>query len=249
MRYERRSYQRIRNDLKVSSRSSKRIWAAFLRDGEVLAGRMPTGRVRSMTPGDDAALAAMLVTDASLYLDELADGLSERLGERISIWQISTSLKVCKPSIARGDNCGMCPHLLSFASSRTRRTRAIGHIFTNRSAHPQSQTTISSHSFLLLLHLHSLLYSSASLFLSLARQRLNVTRKQLSKVALEQSARKVADYLLRIAGIPRDRLFFGDEVSNDDRSYYRTHGRSLRGVRARQYQLFARGVRYSTFGM
>jgi hypothetical protein len=94
MRYEHRPLRHIRNDLKVSARSSRRLWAAFLCDGEVFDAKLPTGRVRSMSAGDDSALAAMLVTDASLYLDELADSLSERLGKRISIWQISTSLKV-----------------------------------------------------------------------------------------------------------------------------------------------------------
>lgn len=80
-------------------------------------------------------------------------------------------------------------------------------------------------------------------------QEMNITRKKLMRRAKEQRAEKIVAFMMRVDGLDVNRLVWGDETSHDRRCSYRTHGRALRGSRARGEDWFNRGERLSALGM
>jgi transposase len=78
---------------------------------------------------------------------------------------------------------------------------------------------------------------------ALARE--DITRKKISKVAIERDPIKRADYRRRISQYQPYQLVCIDEMSKDDRTYARPYGRSLRGLRAQEDQEFVRHTRFS----
>ncbi|KAJ3523244.1 hypothetical protein NMY22_g11530 [Coprinellus aureogranulatus] len=82
-----------------------------------------------------------------------------------------------------------------------------------------------------------------------ALQRAGVSRKKLKKVAAERDEVKRADFVRRMAQYTPEQLGFLDEVSKDERTFYRRHGRSRKGTRAVQKGVFIRGRRFSAEGL
>lgn len=75
-----------------------------------------------------------------------------------------------------------------------------------------------------------------------------MTRKKVTFDSAEQREEQVADFVARVHGIARSRLFFTDEVSTDKRSRTRQFGRAVSGQRALGIRVFVRGQRYSSVG-
>ncbi len=71
------------------------------------------------------------------------------------------------------------------------------------------------------------------------------TRKRLQKIATERSPFKRSDYIRRISQYPAKMLVFIDETAKDERTYFRSYGRSLRGIRPIAKAPFVRGKRYT----
>lgn len=78
-----------------------------------------------------------------------------------------------------------------------------------------------------------------------ALQRSGYTMKKLTRVALERSVRKRADYIARIGHYNSEQLVFVDESACDRRTTYRGHAWAIKGRRAVRKAFFTRGKRYS----
>jgi hypothetical protein len=74
-------------------------------------------------------------------------------------------------------------------------------------------------------------------------ERCNVSRKKLKVIAQERNEEARSDYARRISVYHPAQLQFIDEVSKNDKTVARTHGRSRRGRRAVKKQKFVRGRR------
>ena len=72
-------------------------WQLFSQYGEPLfpvESRRAVGRPRLLTADDDAVLLNLLLHDASLYLDELADQLSVLFDKCVSVHHVLSSMRV-----------------------------------------------------------------------------------------------------------------------------------------------------------
>lgn len=79
--------------------------------------------------------------------------------------------------------------------------------------------------------------------------RAGLSSKKIKKIASERNENLRADYIGRIAQYSPEQLGFLDEVSKDERSSFRAHGRSQKGTRAVQKGVFVRGRRFSALGL
>ncbi|KAI0046776.1 hypothetical protein FA95DRAFT_1493480 [Auriscalpium vulgare] len=73
-----------------------------------------------------------------------------------------------------------------------------------------------------------------------AFKRAGVSLKQIQKMASERDAIGRAAFIARIAQYPASCLLPTDEVSKDDRTYARRHGRARLGIRAERHYPFVR---------
>lgn len=67
--------------------------------------------------------------------------------------------------------------------------------------------------------------------------------KQLSRIAIERSAEKRADFAARIGTYDANQLVFVDESAVDRRTTYRGYAWALRGRKATRKAFFCRGKR------
>ena len=77
-------------------------------------------------------------------------------------------------------------------------------------------------------------------------ERLNVSHKKLTKIAIERDELRRADFIARMAQYQPEELCFIDEMSRDARSIGRRYGRSQKNHRANKKQPFVRGRRTSS---
>lgn len=79
-------------------------------------------------------------------------------------------------------------------------------------------------------------------------QKLDITHKTLSVLALEAKPAQQAEYIHMLCqeGIRAEQMLFLDETSVDDRTFNRRVGYAPRGERARSRGYFIRGLRYSS---
>jgi len=79
--------------------------------------------------------------------------------------------------------------------------------------------------------------------------RAGVSTKKLKKIALERNENLRADYIRHMSRYSPEQLGFLDEVSKDERSSFRSHGRSQKGIRAVKKGVFVCGWRFSAEGL
>lgn len=73
----------------------------------------------------------------------------------------------------------------------------------------------------------------------------NISRKKAAKVASERNRLTRADFRRRISRYAAHSLLFLDETSKDERTYFRTYARSLKGQEVEVSAPFVRGRRYT----
>ena len=73
--------------------------------------------------------------------------------------------------------------------------------------------------------------------------------KKIKKVALERDETRRSAFIRRMAQYQPEQLGFLDEMSKDERTCFRSHGRSSKGTRAIQKGVFIRGRRFSVEGL
>jgi len=76
-----------------------------------------------------------------------------------------------------------------------------------------------------------------------------ISEKKIKKVASERNEDLRADFIARMAQYTPEQLGFLDEVSKDERTAFRTRGRSRKGTRAVMKGVFVRGRRFSAEGL
>lgn len=108
------------------------------------------------------------------------------------------------------------------------------------------------HSSIFLDELQSDLLSCRNVKISLSTlfrtlRRLGITRKKVSRHALERNEEKRAAFMNRLAEIAPDpeMLMFGDEAAKNKHTLARQMGYSARGTRCVQSRCFVRGTRWS----
>jgi transposase len=79
--------------------------------------------------------------------------------------------------------------------------------------------------------------------------RAGISAKKIKKVASERNEDIRADFIARMAQYLPEQLGFLDEVSKDERTAFRTRGRSRKGTRALMKGVFVRGRRFSAEGL
>ena len=79
--------------------------------------------------------------------------------------------------------------------------------------------------------------------------RAGISAKKIKKVASERNEDLRADFIARMAPYSPEQLGFLDEVSKDERTAFRTHGRSRKGTRAVMKGVFVRGWCFSAEGL
>ena len=79
--------------------------------------------------------------------------------------------------------------------------------------------------------------------------RAGVSTKKLKKIALERNENLWADYIRHISQYLPEQLGFLDEVSKDERTSGRSHGRSRKGTRAVKKGVFVHGRCFSAEGL
>jgi len=79
--------------------------------------------------------------------------------------------------------------------------------------------------------------------------RAGISSKKIKKVASERNEQLRADFIGQMAQYSPEQLGFLDEVSKDERTSFRTRGRSRMGTRAIQKGVFVRGRRFSAEGL
>jgi transposase len=79
--------------------------------------------------------------------------------------------------------------------------------------------------------------------------RAGISSKKIKKIALERNEDLRADFIGRMAQYTSEQLGFLDEVSKDERTAFRTQGRSRKGTRASRKGVFVRGRRFSAEGL
>ena len=80
-------------------------------------------------------------------------------------------------------------------------------------------------------------------------ERAGMSTKKLKKIARERNENLRADFVRHMAQYLPEQLGFLDEVSKDERTSFRTRGRSLKGTRAQKKGVFIRGRRVSAEGL
>ncbi|PPQ82244.1 hypothetical protein CVT24_012928 [Panaeolus cyanescens] len=79
--------------------------------------------------------------------------------------------------------------------------------------------------------------------------RAGISRQKIKKIASERNADLRADFTGRMAQYMPEQLGFLDEISKDERTSFRTYGRSRKGCRAPMKGVFVRGRRFSATGL
>ena len=79
--------------------------------------------------------------------------------------------------------------------------------------------------------------------------RAGISAKKIKKVASERNEDIRADFIARMGQYLPEQLGFLDEVSKDERTSFRTRGRSRKGTRAQMKGVFVRGRRFSAEGL
>ena len=79
--------------------------------------------------------------------------------------------------------------------------------------------------------------------------RAGISEKKIKKVASERNEDLRADFIARMAHYSPEQLGFLDEVSKDERTAFRSRGRSRKGTRAVMKGVFVRGRRFSAEGL
>ena len=79
--------------------------------------------------------------------------------------------------------------------------------------------------------------------------RAGISEKKIKKVASERNEDLQADFIARMGQYLPEQLGFLDEVSKDERTAFRTCGRSRKGTRAVMKGVFVRGRRFSAEGL
>jgi hypothetical protein len=72
---------------------------------------------------------------------------------------------------------------------------------------------------------------------------------QLSKIAIERSAERRSDYLLRIGGYEPNQIVFVDESAVDRRTTYRGRAYAIKGRKATHKAFFCQGRRYVQYSI
>ena len=79
--------------------------------------------------------------------------------------------------------------------------------------------------------------------------RAGISEKKIKKVASERNEDLRADFIAQMGQYLPEQLGFLDEVSKDERTSFRTRGRSRKGTRAVMKGVFVRGRRFSAEGL
>ena len=79
--------------------------------------------------------------------------------------------------------------------------------------------------------------------------RAGISEKKIKKVASERNEDLQADFIARMGQYLPEQLGFLDEVSKDERTAFRTRGRSRKGTRAVMKGVFVRGRCFSAEGL